>query len=248
MKPLIFIFILSLENTGFSQQIDSLQIAYDIGYDCSYTLQSETMRGACGRREKMDYHKRKQRYRRKSFISKTTFRQWEGKWISDSIMDSITQKYNRHWQGGFGPNLIVDSTESISSFNKRKISAKKLDAFLRAICSIQSDTVFSYSINDIPERFLRNNSIMLEENGIHQVDSLLQDLFSYCSISSVTHYLRIYFKISGVSYCLIKDSQNDYWSLFRNDSDKRHHFVYFTFDAFLLNELPKKFSGIKVLK
>lgn len=246
MKQLIFIFILIFESTGFSQQIDSLYIVYDIGYDCSYTLQSETMRGACGNRQKMDYHKRKQAYRRKSFVSEKTFHQWKGKFVSDSIADSITKKYS-HWQGGFGSNLIVDSTESISSFKHRKISAKSLDQFLSTICSIQSDTVFSYLINDIPKRFLRNNYITLENYDINQVDSLLQDPFSSMAISTVTGYLRIYFKISGISYGLIRDSQNDYWRLFRNDSNKRYRFIYFAFDTFLLDELPKNFSGFEVL-
>lgn len=226
MKKGVFVLILMFGNTGFSQQIDSLYIGYDIGYDCSYTIQSETMRGGCGKKEKMDYSKRRQVYRIESFISQKMFRQWEGKFVSDSIVDSI---------------------EKVSSFKNRKIPVKRLDQFLRTICSIQSDTVFSYSKNDIPERFFRNNSITRKNCDSKQIDSLLQDSFSSVSFSTVTGYLCIYFKVEGMSYVLTKDSNNDYWSIFWNGLNKRFRFIYFAFDAFLLNELPKKFSGIEVL-
>lgn len=247
MKQVVFILILLLGKPVFSQQIDSLHLTYYTGYDCHYTIDSIELRGGCERKEKIDYHKRKQVYRVGSFISKRTFRQWEGKPVSDSIIDSITKKVVHRWKGGFGPNLIVDSIENINSFPNRKMATKKLDDFLKAICSIQADSIFPYTIKDIPEQFLTSNSLTRKSCEIGYIDSLLQEELSSFSMSSVIVHLSIFFKMEGVSYCLIKSSDNYDWTLLINDSDERKQFVYFAFDAFLLNELPKKFSGIKVL-
>jgi|GEM_PF-4240673 len=245
MKQFVLVLILMLGKPAFSQQIDSLHIMYYAGYDCHYTIDSIELRGGCENREIIDYHKRKQVYRVESFISKRTFRQWEGKYVSDSIIDSITKKVVHRWKGGFGPNLIVDSIKSLSIFRNKRIATKKLDEFLRTICAIQADSIFSYSIKDIPERFLTSNSITRENCKIGDIDSLLQEELTSISMSSVITHLNIFFKMEGVSYCLIKSSNNYDWTLLTTDLDEQKQFIYFAFDAFLLEELPKKFSGKK---
>jgi hypothetical protein len=248
MKQFVFVLILLLGKPAFSQQIDSLHVMYYVGCDCSYVIDSVELRGGCEKTEKIDYHKQKQVYRIGSFISKSKFRQREGKFVSDSIIDSITKKFSHHnsWKGGFGANLIVDSIKNLSSFRNGKMATKKLDDFLRRICSIQTDTVFPYSIKDIPERFLTSNSLTRESCEMSYVDSLLQEEFYSISMSGAIARLNIFFKMEGLSCCLIKSSDYD-WTLLTSDSDKPKKFVYFAFDAFLLNELPKNFSGIKVL-
>ncbi len=236
-----------LGKPAFSQQIDSLYVTYYAGYDCTYAIDSIELRGGCENSEIIDYHKRKQAYKVESFVSKRKFREWKGKYVSDSITDNTTKKFSHRWEGGFGPNLILDSIKNLSSFWNKKMATKKLDDFLRRICAIQTDTVFPYSIKDIPEWFLTSNSITRENFEISYVDSLLQEELTSISMSSVIDRLSIFFKMEGVSYCLTRSSDNYDWSLLTSDSDKRKQFVYFAFDAFLLNELPKKFSGVEVL-
>lgn len=246
MKQFVFVLILIFGNTAFSQQIDSLHVMYYVGYDCRYTIDSIELRGGCENRSEIRYNNKNRSYQIMSFVSNRKFREWSGEW--ELKADSITGKKTRNWKSGFGPNLIVDSIKNLSSLRNRKISTKELDDFLRRICSIQTDTVFPYSINDIPERFLANNSISRESCEIEDIDSLLQEEFHSISMSSVIDHLSLFFKIEGVSYCLIKSSNNYDWTLLISDTDKRKQFVYFAFDAFLLDELPKKFSGKQVLK
>jgi hypothetical protein len=203
------------------------------------------LRGGCEKKTEIGYNRRKRSYRIRSFVSKQKFREWIGEWKLNE--DSITGKKTSILTAGFGPNLIVDSIENINSFRNRKMATKKLDDFLRGICSIQTDSVFPYTIDDIPERFLTSNSITRENFETRDLDSLLQEEFSSISMSSVIVHLSVFFKMEGVSYCLSRSSNNYDWILLITDSDERKQFVYFAFDAFLLNELPKKFSGIKVL-
>lgn len=200
---------------------------YYAGYDCHYTLDSIELRGGCENRSEIRYTRKKRSYQIKSFVSNRKFREWKG---------------------GFGPNLIADSIDIHKSNKNQRLSANKLDEFLADICAIRTDSVFSYSIKEVPGSFLRSNNLTKKSN-VSEIDSVIQKSFSYTIVSSVVGYLQIHFYYKGKTYSLSKGLVNPQWHLTYSVDEKEEslEFIYFAFDAFLLKELPKKFSGTEVL-
>lgn len=232
---------------GFSQEVDSLVIFYRIGYKCSPEMDGEEKRGACGRKEKINYEKEKHVYRITKFECKESFREWVGQW--EISQDSITKKEVKTWVGGFGPNLISDSVSHPKIFKDRRIAGKDLNAFLRSIVAIKADTVFSYTMKEIPASYLEKH-FPDGQNDKEEVDSLIQHEFSSLAISNVTGYLFLSFRYEGIRYELCKDSNNVYWNLYINEAEWNTsiQFIHFAFDTFIKEELPRKFSGLRVLK
>ncbi|MNY07309.1 hypothetical protein D3C86_1401080 [compost metagenome] len=111
---------------------------------------------------------------------------------------------------------------------------------------MQKDSIFSYKMKDVPRSFLKEHSLTRASDK-DQVDSLIRSKLNRMVVSNVTGRLFIHFHYRGVSYDLVKDSNNEDWRIYIAESDEGLHFIHFEFDAFLLNELPKKFSGRKVL-
>ncbi|MNJ83338.1 MORN repeat variant [compost metagenome] len=207
---------------------DTLLFSYHSGYDCSKTIDSKSMRGGCESWEKITYVKRKQAYKMRSFDIRSSFREWNG---------------------SFGPNRIADSMERPVVFRNRKLPAKKMENFLREICSVYSDTVFRYRMEDVPEKFLKKNDWTEENRDSAEVDSLIRESFNSVAVSSVVSKLSISFRLGGKQYELYKDPNNPYWRLYLSEDEtgERIQFIYFAFDAFLSGEFPKNFSGRRTL-
>lgn len=247
MKYLLSTVMLLLWVKGFSQFGDSLVIRYSIGYDCHYEVESRNLRGACGNMEEISYKKQRRAYTIKSFVSKSSFREWKGR--QEIIEDSVTHEKRGNWIGGFGPNLVTDSVKQPVVLNRRKLPAKSLNDFLEELVSIHSDTVFPYSVETISSVFLRKIGGQEDLRDSLEIDSLIHDSFSVLGMSTVTGYLTITFRFHGKQAYLSKDTNNPYWSLsFSGDAESEPiKVIYFAFDAFIKEKLPQKFSGRGVL-
>ncbi len=229
MKKSCLILILMSCLKGFSQEIDSLSIVYSIGHDCSYTIDAKTLRGGCQKKETISYSKRNNHYKISSFKSKEIFREWKE---------------------GFRENLIEDSILTIKSIGKRKLEADQLDHFLKAIYSIKSKTIFPYALEDVPLSFFENDPEKKRTTTKVQTDSILKRSFFQVTSSSVVRIFSIDFHYQGKKYSL-KKSENVYWTLYFQDEkgeDRRLEFIYFDLEEFLVKNLPKKFSGTRILK
>lgn len=243
MKLLSLMWLMLISINCFSQKTDSLAVLYRIGYKCSPEIDGEEKKGVCGRKEEITYENKKRAYRIRSLECKESFREWGGNW--EVTQDSVTKTEVKNWVGGFGSNLIKDSMSHPNVFKNKRIAGKDLDVFLLSIISIKADTVFSYTMKEVPASYLEKH-FPAHQSDKKKVDSLLQDEFSIVAMSNVTGYLFLSFRYKGISYELCKDSNNVYWNLYVDDTDQSINFIHFAFDAFLRRELPRKFSGLKV--
>ena len=99
-------------------------------------------------------------------------------------------------------------------------------------------------MKDIPDLYLKKNSLTFKSDK-KEVDSLLLEEFSRYGMSNVTGRLYLRFNYKGIKYELHKDTNNAFWSI--QVGEQSIYFFHFAFDAFLREELPKKFSGVRVL-
>lgn len=206
---------------------DSLLFSYYSGCDCSKKIQSEVLRGGCERWQKMEYLRKKRSYKMKAAVFRESF---------------------RPWKLGFQQNLIKDSIQKPQMLQNRKISTEKLETFLREICSIYSDTVFSYQLSEVPERIRKKNSWSGEDKDSLEIDYSIRSSLNLVGMSSVISYFTISFQLGGKQYRLNKDNSNAYWRLYSPaNKEKGMSFIYFAFDAFLYDELSKKFAGRRTL-
>lgn len=223
MKKLITLLFLLVGTISFSQELDSLAFLYKIGYKCSPEMDGEEKRGYCTNKEEVWYKKKNGSYR---------------------IVSTKSLELFNEWNGGFGPNLIKDSLGKPRFSKIQKIDGKKLDDFLKEIITIDSNKVFPYTMENVPDLYLKNHNLTRESDK-KEVDSLLVEEFSIYGMSNVTGHLFIRFNYKGVNYELHKDTNNAFWSI--QVGEQSIYFFHFVFDAFLREELPKKFSGVRVL-
>jgi hypothetical protein len=223
MKKGLFILFVCVGITGFSQEVDSLAFLYRIGYKSSLIIDGEEKRGAARSNEELSYKKKKRAYRIRSTKSLDLFYEWDG---------------------GFGPNLIKDSLGKPRYLRNRRIDAKTLDDFLAEIIIIDSNTVFPYTLKDVPKTYLKKHALTGESEKT-KVDSLLREDFSLLGMSNVTGHFFIQFNYKGIKYELHKDTNNSFWSI--RIGEQSIYFFHFAFEAFLRERLPKKFSGFRVL-
>lgn len=217
------LFFLFVGTISFSQELDSLAFLYRIGYKCSPEMDGEEKRGYCTNKEEVWYKKKNDSYR---------------------IVSTKSLELFNEWDGGFGPNIIRDSLGKPRYLRNRKIDGKTLNDFLIEIITIDSNRVFPYEMKDIPDLYLKKNSLTLKSDK-KEVDSMLVEEFSLYGMSNVTGRLYLRFNCKGVNYELYKDTNNVFWSI--QVDDHAVYFIHFAFDAFLREELPQKFSGVRVL-
>ncbi len=207
---------------------DTLLFSYYVGCDCSKTIQSELLRGGCENWQKMEYRRNGRTYKIKSAVFRESF---------------------RPWNGGFQPNLIKDSIHKPMILQNRKLSTKKLEVFLKEISSIYSDTVFAYRINEVPEKFRKKNDWSEEKRDSLQIDALIRSSLQLVVVSSVVTHFTISYQLGGKQYKLYKNSNDSGWSFYEPGKEGSEiRFIYFGFDTFLFENLPKKFSGKRILR
>ncbi len=207
---------------------DSLLISYYIGCDCSKTIQSEALRGGCENWQKLEYRRKRRAYIIKSAIFKESFRPWK-----DRLQE----------------NLIRDSIHKPVFFQNRKLSTKKLETFLKEISSIYSDTVFAYQISDVPEKIRKKNEWSEENRDSLQIDALIRSSLQSVVVSSVVMHFTISYQLGGKQYKLYKNSNDSGWSFYEPGKENSEiRFIWFAFDDFLFENLPKKFSGRRIFR
>ncbi|WP_343747374.1 hypothetical protein [Fluviicola sp.] len=247
MKYLLSALVFLFSAKSFSQFGDSLVVRYTISYDCSREIDSKSLRGACGNTETIVYDKYRRKYAIRSFVSKSGFYVWKGRW--ESTEDTITHEKKTAWKGGFGPNLIEDSVTHPLVLRHRKLRVKTLEDFLKEISTVQSDTIFPYSVQDVSAKFLRKIGAPEGGRDSVQMDSLVHDSFYVLAMSTVTGYLSFSFQFQGKQVYLSKDTNNPYWRVYFPEKEEEApvKVIYFALDAFLKENLPPKFSGKRAL-